>query len=139
MYGFKFRGYWLDAGTPQAYLQSHRVLLDEQDLPVPDLGDDVNVTPPVLIGENCRLGEKAVVGPHTCLGNSIEVGGGTRITNSVLLGRTRIGRNIALDNCIVGFGCVIEDDVNVTSGTVIADNQVFKKGTTNPSGSKVGT
>lgn len=139
LYGFKFRGYWLDAGTPQAYIQSHRILLDERDPPLPDLGEDVNATPPVLIGENCRFGEKAVVGPYTCLGNSVEVGGGTRIANSVLMGRTRIGKNITLNNCIIGYDCVIEDDVKIEPGTVIADNQVLKKKMTIPSDSKIET
>ncbi len=139
LYGFKFRGHWLDAGTPEAYLQSHRVLLDEQNPAVPDLGEDVNVTPPVLIGENCTIEGGAEIGPYTCLGDDVEIAGGTRIAHSVLLGRSRIGKNIALDNCIIGYDCSIEDDAKIGEGTVIADNQVLKKGTSIPAGSKVGT
>ncbi len=64
LYGFKFRGYWLDAGTPQAYLQSHRVLLDEQDLPVPDLGEDAEQVEPGAGSHRFRIergGQRKIV------------------------------------------------------------------------------
>jgi mannose-1-phosphate guanylyltransferase len=139
LYGFKFRGFWLDAGTPQAYLASHRVLLDEQVSPVPELGEDVKITQPVLFGKNCTVNGKPELGPYACLGNDTEVNEGARISNSVLLGRTKIGRNIILDSCIIGYDCVIEDDVKVSPGTVIADNHVLKKETPSPTDPKVET
>jgi mannose-1-phosphate guanylyltransferase len=137
LYGFKFRDYWLDAGTPEAYLASHRVLLDEQNPPVPEFGKEVDVVRPVLIGKNCNVKENAVIGPHACLGDDVEVGEGTRISNSVLLGRTTVGRNIVLENTIIGYNCVIQDDVKVESGSVIADNQVLEKDISAPLDSKV--
>jgi len=127
LYGLKFRGYWLDAGTPDAYLASHRVLLVEAQPPVPELGNEVKIIPPILMGENCTINDEADIGPYACLGNDIEVGGGTKISNSVLLGRSIIGKNIALVNCIVGYDCTIKDDVKIEAGTVIADNQVLEK------------
>ncbi len=139
LYGFKFRGYWLDAGTPEAYLQAHRILLDEgKSRNSPDLEVEAKINPPVLVGENCRIAAGSELGPYTCLGNDIEVLEGTRTSNSVVLDAVKIGRNNRLEECIVGYGCRIEDDVGLGKGLVIGDNQVLKKGMEVESYSKIG-
>ncbi len=139
LFGFKFYGYFADAGTPEAYLLTHRTLLDERQPKLPsDLNEDVNINSPVLLGKECKFAGNSELGPYACLGDSVEVGGGSKIENSVILSNSSIGKNVHLKDCIVGFACTIEDDVKVGKGSVIADAQVLKKGTIIPPNSKIG-
>jgi mannose-1-phosphate guanylyltransferase len=137
LFGFTFRGYWLDAGTPEAYLLTHRTLLDQKPQSSIDLGIDVIITPPVLVGKNCKIEADSELGPYACLGNKVEIKKGTKIKNSVIMDNTFIGGNNNLKDSIVGFRVTIEDDVNLGSNLVIADDQVLKKGADIPANSKV--
>jgi mannose-1-phosphate guanylyltransferase len=73
LFGFTFRGFWLDAGTPEAYLLTHRTLLDQQPQSSLDLSNDVKVCHPVLVGENCKIEAGSELGPYACLGNNVKV------------------------------------------------------------------
>jgi mannose-1-phosphate guanylyltransferase len=139
LYGFKFHGYWVDAGTPEAYLKAHRILLEERKSSTSlDLEVKASVHQPVLIANDCSLAKSSEVGPHVCLGNGVKVATGTKIKNSVVLGDVSIGKNNKLEDCIVGYGCRIGDDVQLGKGLVIGDNQVLKKGMDVPAHSKIG-
>jgi mannose-1-phosphate guanylyltransferase len=139
LYGFKFHGYWVDAGTPEAYLKTHRILMDERkSKKIPDSKIKAKIIQPVIIGENCSLASKSEVGPYACLGDDVKVGDGVKISNSVILGGATIGKNNNLEDCIIGYGCKIEDEVNLGKGLVMGDNQVLKKGTEVPDHSKIG-
>lgn len=129
LFGFKFQGYWVDAGTPEDYLLAHRILLDEKPYSVdPDLGKDMRIDPPVLIGHDCRITENSELGPYVCLGKGVEVQEGTKISNSVLLENVHIGRNNHIEECIIGYGSRIEDDFGHAKGLIIGDKEVLKKG-----------
>lgn len=139
LYGFKFHGYWVDAGTPEAYLKAHRILLDEgksKKRPEPKI--KANIKQPVIIGENCSLASKSEVGPYACLGDDVSLGDGVKISNSVILSKATIGKNNNLEDCIIGYGCKIEDEVKLGKGLVMGDNQVLKKGTEVLNHSKIG-
>lgn len=139
LYGYKFHGYWVDAGTPEAYLKAHRILLDEgNSKKKPDSEIKAKIKQPVTVGKNCYLASKSEVGPYVCLGDGVKVGEGVKISNSVILGEASIGKNNNLENCIIGYGCKIEDDVKLGKGLVMGDNQVLKKGTKVPDHSKIG-
>ncbi|MEE9152334.1 MAG: NDP-sugar synthase [Thermoplasmata archaeon] len=139
LFGFKFHGYWVDAGTPEAYLKAHRILMDERESKKrPDSKIKAKIEQPIIIGENCSLAGKSEVGPYACLGDGVEVLGGTKISDSVILGDNRIGKNNIIKDCIIGYGCTIEDDVNLGKGSVIGDNKVLKKGMDIPAYSKIG-
>ena len=137
LYGFKFQGYWVDAGTPNAYLEAQRTLLDNMQTTTPP-PENVKVISPVLIDKNCEFADYTEIGPYVTLGDNVTVQTGTVLTNSIILGNTKLGKNNHLDNVIVGYGCSIEDDVSIGSQVVIGDNQVLKQGTQIPSNSKIG-
>jgi mannose-1-phosphate guanylyltransferase len=139
LYGFKFKGYWVDAGTPEAYLKAHNVLLDERKSKKrKDSEVEGKINQPALIGENCTLAKNSEVGPYTCLGNNVEVLAGAKIRNSVVLDDVKIGKKNRLTDCIVGHGCKLEDELHLGKGIVIGDNQVLKKGMNVVDYSKIG-
>ncbi len=137
LFGFTFRGYWLDAGTPEAYLLTHRTLLDQRPKATFKLDKGVQINPPVLVGMNCKIETHSELGPYVCLGNNVKVKKATKITNSVIMDNAFIGSNNILKDSIVGFGVKIEDDVNLGSGLVIADNNILKTKATIPANSRI--
>jgi mannose-1-phosphate guanylyltransferase len=137
LFGFKFYGFWIDAGTPSTYLVAQRILMDNMQI-AENHYDHVKINEPVLIGKNCTFEKDSEIGPYVSLDDNITVQTGTVISNSVVLGNTKIGKNIRLDNVIVGYGCKIEDDVKMGSNVVIGDNQELNKGEEVTSNSKVG-
>jgi glucose-1-phosphate thymidylyltransferase len=109
-YGARFRTQkteiWLDAGIPEALLETNRYLLDHgrgnHDFQA-EMGG-VTIVPPVSIAPGVRL-ECSVIGPHVTLGegcsitsavvrNSI-IDAGTQISDIVIEG-SLIGRNVNL-------------------------------------------
>jgi glucose-1-phosphate thymidylyltransferase len=97
---------WLDAGIPEALLETNRYLLEHGRCQCEDLPalPGVTIIPPVSMPSDARL-ESCVVGPHVTLGegcrltnvvirNSI-VEAGTHITDMVVEG-SLIGRDVTL-------------------------------------------
>lgn len=109
--GAKFRTesteVWLDAGIPEAVLETNRYLLDHGrgNHAVTARQDGVTIIPPVSIPPDCHL-ESSVIGPHVTMGqgctikntivrNSI-IEAGTHVTDMVIEG-SLIGRNVHLE------------------------------------------
>lgn len=124
LYGYRFKGHWIDAGTPETYIRAHQILLKNNDKEA-------------LIGENCHIAPNAKIGPCACLGNNVRVGEKTKIHNSVVLNDAQIGRNCSLKRSIIGMDTAIEDDVEVEEGAVIGNKCILKKGTKVPPGAKI--
>lgn len=104
-YGFKLNGYWRDIGSLQDYLAAQTEALEGKLQGTPDgnetapgvwLGKDcvlehgAQLVPPVLIGDNCRVGAKAKVGEGAVLGSGVEVGAGAGISRCVVWEGTSI-------------------------------------------------
>jgi mannose-1-phosphate guanylyltransferase len=127
LYGFKFYGFWVDAGTPKAYLKAHRVLLDQEKPGIPNIHPKSKINPPILLGEDCIISPSSQLGPYACIGNKVKVLENTKVSNCVILGDVIIGKNNELEDCIIGYGSRIEDGFGSFKGLVLEDNKVLKK------------
>jgi mannose-1-phosphate guanylyltransferase len=137
--GFKFFGYWVDAGTPSAYIKTHQVLLAEnKSYEKMDLPENVKTNGPILIGKNCSIADKTEMGPYACIGDNVTVLGNTKISNTIILGDSIIGKNNRLNNVIIGYGITVEDDVKLGEGVVVGDTIVLRKGDSIPNDSRIG-
>jgi len=133
VYGYPFRGYWLDMGTPAKYLSLNSdLLLARTESPLIgrlgkgalSYGKDTTIHPsaritaPVAIGDNCQIGSgvritgPAVIGPGSTLED------GASIENAVLWDNVRIGAQAALQRCIIGGNTSIEPGRQVTDGII---------------------
>ncbi|MFW5898300.1 MAG: sugar phosphate nucleotidyltransferase [Candidatus Saliniplasma sp.] len=112
LFGFEFDGYWVDCGRPSSFFEATRVLLDEK-------GQEY------LIGDRSfiegEIEEYSVVGIDCTIGNS-------KISNSILLDGVEIDDGCVIENSIIGYDVIIEDDVKIVD-SVIADNEYLDKGT----------
>jgi NDP-sugar pyrophosphorylase family protein len=127
VFGYPYRGYWLDMGTLAQYfsLNMDFLLAEISDpLVAPSrqgdgiyYGRDVvvhpsaDITAPAVIDRDCRIGRNVEVKGPVTMGRECVIGDGARLEKAVLWDNVRIGVNSRLDNCII------------TSDTVIGDNQ----------------
>ena len=141
IHGYRARGYWVDMGTPEGYLELHHTLLKggAPDPPPPGslqgrniwLGEGCRIHAttrlrgPLVIGANCTLGPRAFLKGPVALGEGCTVGEGAIIQGSVLWGHVEIGSGVKLHRCLVGSHSAIGDGVSLPAGQVLAGNQVI--------------
>jgi mannose-1-phosphate guanylyltransferase len=134
--------YWLDAGTPTAYLRAHADLLDgtRQGPPVPGarlLGDGVwaagearlegEVRPFSFLGRGAVVAKGATV-EGSVLGAGSRVEGGATVTRSVLLPDVTVRTGATVTASILGRGAVVGEECEVAETTVVGDGEVLDRG-----------
>jgi len=132
------RGYWIDIGTPEKYLQTHRdilggrfrVTLDAQAVSGGWVHRDATVegaemTGPFYIGPGCRLAPGARIGPGAVLTESVTVAAGAEIGDSVVWGGTSVAAGARIDGALVGKGVKIGRDVRVGPGSALGEAAVL--------------
>ena len=144
--GYLLDGYWNDVGRPSRYLQAngdallgrfpiHRFIEDYRWMEgtTPLMGrrsriGKVDISCPVLLGENCLVEEGSVLQSFVVLGDDVEVGMDSILDGVVIHEGTKIGPSAHLSKCIVGRRCEIAGDVELAEGTVIGDDTRLGKG-----------
>ncbi len=94
LYGFPFKGYFIDSGTPESYLEANFKCIGKDGTAA---HKGASIRGPSLIHKNAEL-KDCIIGPNTI-----------------------IGPNVKMDKCVVrrtvvlpgvnGYGCVIEDSI----------------------------
>ncbi len=139
--------YWLDTGTPDAYLRAHRDLISGRRpgppspdaVADPELGPgvwtigDVDVVPGTvarsLIGRGASVATSATVSDSVVGAGSVIEDGAT-VTDSVLLPGSRIAAKATVEGSIVGPGATIGQRCTVSGVSVIGAGAVIASGTT---------
>jgi NDP-sugar pyrophosphorylase family protein len=131
-FGYVWRGYWRDIGTPASYLQANMDVLAGR----------VKVLDRLPAGRGDKFDETMEIDSLSCVDPSCTVKAGAqiinsvvsrncyieeraRIENSVVRGNSRIGTGAVVSDAIIGKGCHIGRAVTVGSGTVLGDKSVI--------------
>ncbi len=125
LFGHRFTGFWVDAGTPTAYLEAHRELLDRVPSSEPgtaNIHSTARVMPHTALGEDVTLGAGAVVGPYVVLGDGGHIAAGAVLRECVLLPGARVGAGASLSGCILGEGAEVDAD-EVLERVVLEDGR----------------
>jgi mannose-1-phosphate guanylyltransferase len=139
--------YWLDTGTPDAYLRAHRDLLSGRrgGIPAPGAVIDAELGSGVwTIGEvdvalgsvtRSLLGRGASVAVNARVSDSIVGAGavvedGASVTDSVLLPGARVAARASVDHSIIGPGAIVGQRCVVTGVSVVGADAVIASGTT---------
>ena len=149
VYGVALQGYWLDVGTPEAYLQAHRDVLERNvvtelgsalgsgyTLVAPDarVSPGAKLVPPVYIGAGAVVEAGSRVGSLAVIGAGAHVGAGVEIESSVVGAGTRIGASCSITGSIVGeeselgSGCQVRGLSVVGPGARIGDGNMLDHG-----------
>jgi mannose-1-phosphate guanylyltransferase len=112
VYAFLSDGYWLDLGTPAAYLQAHVDALEGRiagrRYPRPLLAEGARLAPGSSVAEDVVIGERATVR------------GLASVRRSVIHAGAEIGESAVVEGSILGPGSVVEPEA-VVRGSVLAE------------------
>jgi mannose-1-phosphate guanylyltransferase len=134
VYGVALAGYWLDIGTPDAYLQAHRDVLERNF--VTEIGQglgsdytlvaddaevspDARLVPPVFVGARARIGAAARIGSLAVIGADAVVGAGAAVESSVVGAGAFVGARTQVAGSILGEGARVGDDCEVRGLSVV--------------------
>jgi NDP-sugar pyrophosphorylase family protein len=135
-FGFVWRGYWQDIGTPEKYLTSQWDVLRgafpvhlkiKANAEKVWMGRGVQLAPgskvsgPSILQDGCVLEEGAEVLPYTVLGPRCRIGKNSTVSKSVLWESTVVGEGVKLEEVLTGRGCRIGDRSKIMPGSVLAD------------------
>lgn len=122
LYAYTTSDYWIDLGTPEAYLSAHRHVLDGSvPLWAPKSLDDRTIAPS-FVGEGVVIEAGAQVGPYAVLGDGVVIGSGSVIRDAVLWDGVVIERNVKVEGAIIASNATIGHGSRVGKGTVIGHN-----------------
>lgn len=112
--------YWLDMGTPAAYVKGSAALVR---------GEISSSALPAEPGEalllpGAEVAVEATVRGGSTIGAGAHVGAGTEVVSSTVFDGARIGANAVVERSLVGAGAVIGDGA-VLRGAVIGDGAVI--------------
>ncbi|MFF4351522.1 sugar phosphate nucleotidyltransferase [Streptomyces sp. NPDC001530] len=121
--------YWLDLGTPQAFVRGSADLVlgrapspavpgrcgDRLILPTATVASDAKLTGGTVVGEGAYVGEGARVTGSTILEGAV-VEPGAVITDSLIGARARIGERTILTGAVIGDGAAIGPDNELRDG-----------------------
>ena len=110
VYSVVASGYWLDLGTPEAYLRAHADALDGRIAEYRGL-------PRPFLAPGARVDPGARVGPHVVMGSAAVVAAGAEVDRSVLhegasvAAEARVRSSILGPRSVVGAGADVRDAV----------------------------
>jgi mannose-1-phosphate guanylyltransferase len=132
------RGYWIDIGTPEKYLQVHRDILSgrfpvELDGVRRDGGwvhPDARVDPaarleaPFYIGRGCVVEAGATIGPAAVLVSGVRVDGGATVVDSVVWEGGRLHRDSRTEGALLAANVTIGAHAAVRPGAVLGEGSI---------------
>nr|WP_206315195.1 NDP-sugar synthase [Streptomyces sp. C1-2] len=124
--------YWLDLGTPAAFVRGSADLVlgrapspavpgrcgDRLVLPTAEVATDAKLTGGTVVGEGACVGEGARISGSTVLSGAV-VEPGAVITDSMIGAHSRVGRRTILTGAVIGDGASVGPDNELREGTRI--------------------
>ena len=132
------RGYWIDIGTPEKYLQVHRDILNRR-FPVPldgvaradgfvhpsaRVATDAMLDGHFYVGPGCVVEGGARLGPDAVLVADVRVAGGAYVRDSVLWRGATVERECDVEGSLVGPGARLGRS-SVLRHTVLGEGSVL--------------
>lgn len=136
VYGYTYKGYWLDMGTPQKYFNFNMDLLllktkspliaaEETNGVYYSKDIDIHLTAkilaPVLIDDGCKIGKDVHIKGPAVIGKGCVINNNVSLEQVIIWDKVNIGQHSRLNRCIVS------DD------TTIAENQDIRNSVITPS------
>ena len=133
VFGFVSRGYWMDLGTPEKYLQATFDALEGRiaglDYAAPHVEDNAEVSLLSHLGRWAVVGAGASVGDHAEVEDSVLLAGcvvenGARVRRSILGPRSRVGREATVEGAVLAEGASVRPGT-ATEGARVPVGQVL--------------
>jgi mannose-1-phosphate guanylyltransferase len=132
------RGYWIDIGTPEKYMQVHCDIMDGRyRMPpfaaapstqwvAPDarIEDGAIVEGPCFIDEGVVVKAGARIGPYSVVGRQCHIEEHAVIDHAIVWANTRISQDAIVRRSILGRHCHVGRNALVEDGVVLGDKSV---------------
>ncbi len=106
-YGFEFKGFWIDVGRIQSYIDINKILMKNKNL------SSFKGTNTIISG----------ILTNSSIGNNVFIGDNSKVESTIVFDKSHIGKNVELNNCVVGENCKIGDNSQLKN-TVVGDNEI---------------
>lgn len=130
------RGYWIDIGTPEKYVQVHRDMFDGRFRapnasamshaapvvsPEAKVEEGATLVAPCFVDAGATIKAGAVVGPYAVIGRGVVVEEDATVRDSIVWPNTRIGQHASINGAILGRSCHIGRNVSLDGHSVLGD------------------
>ncbi len=139
------KGYWIDIGTPEKYIQVHHDMFDGRfsggifaaaDRSKPIISSEARIEAGVIFdgpsfidaGAHVKTGAK--IGPYTVLGRGVLIEEAADLKNTTIWPNTRISQNAVIDGPIIGRSCHVGRNAVVKGQAVLGDKTMLTDYTT---------
>jgi mannose-1-phosphate guanylyltransferase len=134
------RGYWIDIGTPEKYVQVHRDMFDGKfaggsfagvDLTHPIVAADARIDegarlePACFVDSGAHIKAGAVIGRYSVIGRGAVVEEHAQVNGSIVWPNTRVGEHAVVENAILGRSCHVGRNCLVREGAVLGDKTLL--------------
>jgi mannose-1-phosphate guanylyltransferase len=134
------RGYWIDIGTPEKYIEAHRDMFDgrfaaglfataDRHAPIvsPDarIEEGARLTAPCFVDAGAHIKAGAVIGPYAVIGRGAVIEEEAAVTASIIWPNSRVSQHAAVDGAIVGRACHIGRNASVRGQAILGDKTVL--------------
>ena len=137
---FVNRGYWIDIGTPEKYMQVHHDIMAGRYRAAPFaaagpsaawVADDARVEEGAVLEGPCFIDGGTVVktgariGPYTVIGRQCHVEEHATIDRSIVWANSRVSQDAIVRRSILGRHCHIGRSATIEGGVVLGDKSVI--------------
>ena len=133
------RGYWIDIGTPEKYLQVHRDILQARfpvrlegeareggwAHPTADIDARAELEGHFYVGPGCRVEAGAHVGPDAVLTADVTVAAGTWVRDSVVWKGSTLAGNCSVEGALLGERVRVGCHARLAPGAVLGEGTVI--------------
>jgi mannose-1-phosphate guanylyltransferase len=133
VYGYTYKGYWLDMGTPGKYFSLNMdLLLSKVNSPLIHghgkngvyYSKDVIIHPsaeiasPVMIDSGCKIGPGVRIKGPAVIGHACRLEDGASVENAIVWDNVSVGKNSRISHCIISSDTVIGENLNIVNRIV---------------------
>jgi mannose-1-phosphate guanylyltransferase len=132
-----YKGYWIDIGTPEKYMQVHRDIMDRHyhaapfsNGPATCIAPSARVEEGAVIEGPCFIDADAVVkagarvGPYSVIGRHCHIEEHASVERAIVWADTRVSQEAIVRNSVLGRSCHVGRSAIVDNGAVLGDKSV---------------
>jgi NDP-sugar pyrophosphorylase family protein len=140
---YVYRGYWIDIGTAEKYMQVHRDIMDGRYVhPLLPFASRATTAPPAYVSAQARLEDGVVlegpcfidegaivkagarIGPYAVIGRQCHIEEHAVVEQAIVWANTRIGQEAVVRRSILARQAHIGRNATVDDGVVLGDKSV---------------